>query len=1294
VYIHYPHIRSEAMITRPIKCTANALVAFSGHRAPDARGFALVVTVSLLVLLSVIALGFLSLSAVSLRGSSLENAQMQARANARLALQMAIGELQRHAGPDTRVTAPASILDGDSASSTAELAVTGVWKSWEGTDHTTTGAAAARPIAPDYASKRQSGDSAGGRFLDWLVSKPFDMSGGSLISDAVGWSVSDALQSFVRNTPFDGSVALVSKGSLAAGDTREVHVAPVAIREGGGYPGTYAWWVGGENQKARLPTPHRPASSDDAAGWSVLAKSHAVADPSALELDTLLAVDGAAKAAKALSLGTSSLLTDPLIPNAPDPAKQFHDLSTSSVGLLTNTATGGWRKDLSLFTENWDLLPDSGAEVFRITPDTTATMTKPRRPANDSEPYTVCTPAGSVFYPWSRHRPNPQDFRQRGWTAAVTSWHHLKDFSTLYKHIELQNGKPVMASRLTWGRYINSGDVCFNWTQALTGTGITLKQALYDFLHNVRVIPVLARTHIVYSLRSVPITNTTDPNFGKYRVQIGTTAVSTVWNPYNITLKSTPQTLAYDNSLPPVLRFQIGGQTTDYHFGAGQYNVNTPYKVGNDWPRAYWVPYNNARNTRIHCNPNPNPWGIRDPLYFQLMKPGGTRVFTANNVGYNPTATTFANIEGREWLLNADGSRRLSGGNPVMGVVNLAFNEGDTIRIDARFDSFGIRHGTNTPLVGVYLDFKSPTRSAQNHLEPKLLKTRIGYTEDVANTLWPPMGQNVFPTYTVSQLVNNPMPFMSLMFGSRMANDTQMPTKGVLQSDPLLSQLEMGDYGLQQQHGQLLYGSTRGIVSPVNSGFDFSFLPHTGLMDSRLPNASADHSGFIVTGVQAGDGLSQIATVELPLRPIASLAELQHWGLRVDNNVPPYASNIIANSDAQPLFAPNAVVGTNSVQNPPTPLNTPANNLQHDDSYCANHLLFDDWFFSTIAPQPTTFGPDGKTLQEAFTAFVRDGAPLDNRAYRPIPEDRGISAAQATQLYDTKVNTADSYRSIASRLEVEGMFNVNSTSVKAWRALLGHARNQRMPYYNNNGNIVLSDPTDFAVSRTTVASDVAAGENGSSGTFPGASEYSGYRVFTDEMLDRLAAEMVKQVRKRGPFLSLSEFVNRQLTDYDTELALAGAVQTALNVLAANSDNDANPYSVLKARSLNAGQSVLIAAGKAAGSDFTFFPEASEGKSVYGLPGWPRQADILRPLAPILSARDDTFTIRAYGDARDVDGKIIARATCEAVVRRGREFVSPAEDAADITGPPTAKANKDFGRRFQIISFRWLHADEV
>ena len=62
------------------------------------RGFALVVTISLLVLLMVVGVGLLSLSAIAMRSASQESAHAMARANARLALLMALGELQQAAG--------------------------------------------------------------------------------------------------------------------------------------------------------------------------------------------------------------------------------------------------------------------------------------------------------------------------------------------------------------------------------------------------------------------------------------------------------------------------------------------------------------------------------------------------------------------------------------------------------------------------------------------------------------------------------------------------------------------------------------------------------------------------------------------------------------------------------------------------------------------------------------------------------------------------------------------------------------------------------------------------------------------------------------------------------------------------------------------------------------------------------------------------------------------------------------------------------------------------------------------
>ena len=69
-----------------------------------------------------------------------------------------------------------------------------------------------------------------------------------------------------------------------------------------------------------------------------------------------------------------------------------------------------------------------------------------------------------------------------------------------------------------------------------------------------------------------------------------------------------------------------------------------------------------------------------------------------------------------------------------------------------------------------------------------------------------------------------------------------------------------------------------------------------------------DASGYIVTGVQSSNGLKRCVLAELPSRPLASLGELVNWDLRYENPCPPFAFNLVGNSDATPLLPANAVV--------------------------------------------------------------------------------------------------------------------------------------------------------------------------------------------------------------------------------------------------------------------------------------------------------------------------------------------------------------------------------------------------
>jgi len=107
-------------------------------------------------------------------------------------------------------------------------------------------------------------------------------------------------------------------------------------------------------------------------------------------------------------------------------------------------------------------------------------------------------------------------------------------------------------------------------------------------------------------------------------------------------------------------------------------------------------------------------------------------------------------------------------------------------------------------------------------------------------------------------------------------------------------------------------------------------------------------------------------------------------------------------------------------------------------------------------------------------------------------------------------------------------------------------------------------------------------------------------------------------------------VNRRVGK-DTDLAREGAIQSALDQSKTVTVNEAYLKGARTVDSATAGRFA--------------FKEAESGASAQGIPGIVKQADVLTPIAPILSARSDSFLIRAYGEKTDPTGKVIARALC-------------------------------------------------
>ena len=97
-----------------------------------------------------------------------------------------------------------------------------------------------------------------------------------------------------------------------------------------------------------------------------------------------------------------------------------------------------------------------------------------------------------------------------------------------------------------------------------------------------------------------------------------------------------------------------------------------------------------------------------------------------------------------------------------------------------------------------------------------------------------------------------------------------------------------------------------------------------------------------------------------------------------------------------------------------------------------------------------------------------------------------------------------------------------------------------------------------------------------------------------------------------------------------------------------------------------------------------------------------QADIMTALAPVLFPRSDTFVIRSYGEALNPTTSTTAapvvegRAWCEAIVQRIPDYfdaTAATGDAAEVA-PPNSAINQALGRRFKIVSFRWLTRSDI
>ena len=763
------------------------LTATSMRFAPKNPGFALVATLSLMVLLAILCVGMLSLSAVSLRSSSQGAAQAEARANARVALILAIGELQRHTGSDTRVTAPANIVDETYPQ------VLGVWRSWEGTDHEADG----RPRVPagGYDFNKDESEANGGRFVDWLVSS----------ADAVSDQESDKqpkidhAPSLVRNSAISATVPLLAGGSLQSSDARQIHVVPSIVKDSG----RYAWWISGENQKAVLSQPYKPRTND-AAGLVELGQSHAVANPAVFGLPSLLTdpephLPGTAAAKPSRKVASRQTMAVVEAGNATEPQKKFHDLSAYSIGLLTNTATGAWRKDMSILTERWDSIyssyPGAKLPLFRYTPAAGATslVPKPIRPiptldmsntGGGASAVTAATPNQSNLYPWSNYSlilPGNTITQPNTYQAASASWQSLVSFATSYKNFSINSG--IVESPFAW-------DVVTGNVAAWMVPGIPKVVNLYNYKHVQRLHPQIARFQSIIYARAVPVIPATVPP--RYNLRLIFVPIITLWNPYNVGLTDGPLTdvneellISWRRSMP--INLAVVNQASAPWFSNPSLVPSSSYRylspgnlqyvdVAGNWG-ADGIDFDLAANVAKGYPKSSyldlRAFGASFPPGKLAFKPGETKVFSPRLPGH----------------VHWSGSIRLGEGFNQNNILGFEFAGAGNLLASARYwflmknDRVTRPYRGRSPGMGFDITFgKSRGAFYQTHPSHVAVQEPYHYMSmlapaDAGSLYWPPTGVDEVG-YSIGELASGAwIPIFSVSMGPRTTIGTGPGTK-------------------------------------------------------------------------------------------------------------------------------------------------------------------------------------------------------------------------------------------------------------------------------------------------------------------------------------------------------------------------------------------------------------------------------------------------------------------------------------------------------------------------------------
>lgn len=434
-------------------------------------------------------------------------------------------------------------------------------------------------------------------------------------------------------------------------------------------------------------------------------------------------------------------------------------------------------------------------------------------------------------------------------------------------------------------------------------------------------------------------------------------------------------------------------------------------------------------------------------------------------------------------------------------------------------------------------------------------------------------------------------------------------------------------------------------------------------------------------------GVTNPVMIELPTSPVLSLGKLQHANISIHAHMPALA---VGNSLASVYIPKNQVFTTfeNYYEQ---------ERIFYDLSYLMNEALWDSYFFSSYS-LPYDAGRDdydesGSSVSDMFDAVAAGNQSLPNSRMSLSPSASEGAEDLRAKLFDGNNIKIDAPSRAAENLMVMGSFNVNSTSVAAWRAVLSGARDSAI---YQSGEAAESSLTagNTPFSRFT---QPAAGEStDSSGS--ANDEWAGFRALSDSEIESLATTIVAEIRNRvastspsHPYLSLSDFVNRELANSD--FGRTGVIQAAIDRAGLNNGMSSS-ISAISENSLDDPDN-----GRFPHPENILLADGSDGSASMSAPTYLMQADVLQAIGSFVSVRSDTFRIRSYGQSLDpISGQVVAKVWYEAIVQRFPEPVNPSSDSPENpdywTALDSSGAPQPFGRRFTVLSIRQLSADDV